>query len=109
MRIEQVVTNLVENAAKFGKCKPIDVTVSRSDGVARLVVRDSGIGIRPEDLPRVFGRFERGVPVNHYGGFGLGLWIASTIVEAFGGHIAVSSEPGSGTAFTVDLPMAERA
>jgi signal transduction histidine kinase len=104
MRVEQVVTNLVENAAKFGKSKPIDVTVSRSDGVARLVVRDHGIGIPPEDVPRIFGRFERGAPVCHYGGFGLGLWIASTIVDAFAGHIAVSSEPGSGTTFTVDLP-----
>jgi signal transduction histidine kinase len=105
MRVEQVVTNLVENAAKFGESKPIDVTVSRSDGVARLVVRDHGIGMQPEDVPRIFGRFERGVPVNHYGGFGLGLWTASTIVDAFGGRIAVTSEPGSGTTFTVDLPI----
>jgi signal transduction histidine kinase len=105
MRIEEVVTNLVENAAKFGRSKPIEVTVSRSDGVARLVVRDHGIGVRPEDVPRIFERFERGVPINHYGGFGLGLWIADTIVDAFGGHIDVSSEPGSGTTFTVDLPM----
>jgi signal transduction histidine kinase len=109
MRVEQVVMNLVENAAKFGQSKPIDVTVSCSDRVARLVVRDHGIGIRPEDVPRIFGRFERGVPVSHYGGFGLGLWIASTIVDAFAGHIAVSSEPGSGTTFTVDLPTAGRA
>jgi len=105
MRIEELVTNLVENAAKFGRTKPIDVTVSRSDGVARLVVRDHGIGVRPEDVPRIFERFERGVPISHYGGFGLGLWIADTIVDAFGGHIDVSSEPGCGTTFTVDLPM----
>jgi signal transduction histidine kinase len=105
MRIEQVVTNLVENAAKFGRSKPIDVTVSCSDGVARLEVRDHGMGIPPEDLPRIFGRFERGVPIRHYGGFGLGLWMANTIVGAFGGHITVSSEPGSGTTFTVDLPL----
>jgi signal transduction histidine kinase len=105
MRVEQVVANLVENAVKFGESKPIDVTVSRSDGVGRLVVRDHGMGIPPEDVPRIFERFERGVPVSHYGGFGLGLWIASTIVEAFGGHISVDSAPGSGTAFTVDLPL----
>ncbi|HTQ41515.1 MAG TPA: ATP-binding protein [Polyangiaceae bacterium] len=67
MRIEEVVTNLVENAAKFGRSKPIDVTVSRSDGVARLVVRDHGIGVPPEDVPRIFERFERGVPISHYG------------------------------------------
>jgi signal transduction histidine kinase len=109
LRVEQVVENLVENAAKFGKSKPIDVTGSRSDGVARLVVRDHGIGVRPEDIPRIFGRFERGVPISHYGGFGLGLWTASTIVNAFAGHIAVTGEPGGGTTFTVDLPMAGRA
>jgi signal transduction histidine kinase len=67
------------------------------------------VGIAPEDVPRIFGRFERGVPVSHYGGFGLGLWMASRIVDAFGGHIAVSSEPGRGTTFTVDLPTAGRA
>jgi signal transduction histidine kinase len=105
MRVEQVVANLMENAAKFGEAKPIDVTVSQSDRVARLVVRDHGMGIRSEDIPRIFERFERGVPVSHFGGFGLGLWIARTIVEGFGGHIYVDSAPGSGTAFTVDLPL----
>jgi signal transduction histidine kinase len=105
MRVEQVVTTLVENAAKFGKSMPIDVTVSGSDGVARLVVRDHGIGICAEDVPRIFGRFEQGVSVSHYGGFGLGLWTASTIVDGLGGRIAVRSEPGSGTTFTVDLPI----
>jgi signal transduction histidine kinase len=109
MRVEQVVTSLVDNAAKFGTSRPIDVTVSRSDGVARLVVVDHGIGIPAEDVPRIFGRFERGAPVNHYGGFGLGLWIASTIVDAFGGRIAVRSEAGRGTTFTVDLPTSEGA
>jgi signal transduction histidine kinase len=105
MRVEQVVASLVENAAKFGESKPIDVTVSRSDGVARLVVRDHGMGIRPEDMPRIFERFERGAPVSHYGGFGLGLWIASTIVEAFGGQISVDDAPGRGTTFAVALPL----
>jgi signal transduction histidine kinase len=105
MRNEQVIAILVENAAKFGESKPIEVTVSRSDGVARLEVRDHGMGIPPEDVPRIFGRFERGVPVHHYGGFGLGLWMANTIVDAFRGHLAVISEPGNGTTFTVDLPL----
>jgi signal transduction histidine kinase len=81
------------------------VTVSRSDGSARLVVRDHGIGIRAEDAARIFERFERGVPVTHYGGFGLGLWIVRTIVEAFGGHVSVESAPETGTAFAVELPL----
>jgi signal transduction histidine kinase len=105
MRVEQVVANLVDNALKFGDRKPIDVTVSRSDGVAQLVVRDHGIGIRSEDVPRIFDRFERGEPVSHYGGFGLGLWITNTIVEAFGGHLSVDRAPDGGTTFTVDLPL----
>jgi signal transduction histidine kinase len=105
MRVEQVVANLVDNAAKFGQSKPIDVTVSRSDGVARLVVRDHGIGIASEDVRRMFDRFERGVSVSQYGGFGLGLWIASTIVDAFGGHISIDSAPDAGTSVTVDLPL----
>jgi signal transduction histidine kinase len=108
MRVEQVVANLVENAAKFGESKPIDVTVSQSARAARLVVRDHGIGIRSEDIPRIFERFERGVPVSHFGGFGLGLWSARTIVEGFGGHISVDSAPGSGTTFAVDLPLSIR-
>jgi signal transduction histidine kinase len=107
MRVEQMITSLVENAAKFGENRPIGVEVSRSDGVARLVVSDHGIGIRREDLPRVFERFEQGVPVSHYGGFGLGLWIASTIVDAFGGRIAIRSEPGKGTTVTVELPTGQ--
>jgi signal transduction histidine kinase len=107
MRVEQVITNLLDNAAKFGESKPIDVMLSRSDGVARLVVRDHGIGICSEDVPRVFDRFERGVPVRHYGGFGLGLWVARTIVDAFGGDIDVSSTPGAGTTFSVTLPLSK--
>jgi signal transduction histidine kinase len=105
MRLEQIVASLVENAAKFGESKPIDVIVSRCDDVGRLVVRDHGVGIRSEDIPRIYECFERGVPVSHYGGFGLGLWIAKTLVEAFGGRIGVDTALGMGTTFVVDLPL----
>ena len=66
-------------------------------------VRDRGIGISAADQERIFGRFERAVSKRHYGGFGLGLWIAREIVEALGGAVRVESEPGLGSTFTVEL------
>jgi signal transduction histidine kinase len=104
-RLEQVITNLLANAAKFGQGKPISLHVD-SDGVrARIRVIDRGIGISSEDQVRVFDRFERAVPAQHFGGLGLGLYIARQIVEAHGGDIRVESAPGAGTTFTVLLPL----
>lgn len=104
IRIDQVATNLLANAIKYGPGKPIEVTVEGDDGLARLTVRDHGIGIAPDDKGRIFDRFERAVSERHYGGLGLGLWIARQIVQAHGGRIAVESTPGEGSAFTVELP-----
>ncbi len=104
LRLEQVVANLVVNAAKFGRGKPITVSVEGRDERARLSVEDHGIGIAPEHQDRVFGRFERAVPSQHFGGLGLGLYIARQIVEAHGGRIEVKSTPGLGSTFTVELP-----
>lgn len=103
-RLDQVVSNLLENALKFGNGEPIALTVTRRDGLARLVVEDHGIGISPERLPHVFERFERAVSSRHYGGFGLGLYIVRSIVEALHGKVSVASTLGSGTTFTVELP-----
>jgi PAS domain S-box-containing protein len=105
-RIEQVVTNLVSNAAKFGQGKPITVRVDGDRARARLRVSDQGIGIAEEHHGRVFDRFERAVAARHFGGLGLGLYIARQIVEAHGGAITVESTPGMGATFTVDLPRA---
>jgi signal transduction histidine kinase len=69
----------------------------------RLVVRDRGIGIAPEDQQRIFERFERAASRN-FGGLGLGLYITRQIVEAHGGTIRVSSQLGMGSSFTVELP-----
>jgi signal transduction histidine kinase len=102
-RLEQVVTNLVTNAARYGHGKPIDITVAADARSVRLVVRDHGIGIAPEDQRRIFERFERAASRN-FGGLGLGLYIARQIVEAHGGSIHVSSELGVGSSFTVELP-----
>ncbi|MBZ4421747.1 ATP-binding sensor histidine kinase [Myxococcus sp. RHSTA-1-4] len=105
-RLEQVVTNLLSNALKFGAGKPIEVTVEEREGRARLVVRDYGIGISAERLPHIFGRFERAVSAREYGGLGLGLYIVREILSALGGSVRVESTPGSGTTFTVELPCA---
>jgi len=102
-RIEQVVTNLIANAMKFGAGKPIDVSVGRAGTVARITVCDQGPGISAQDQGRLFQRFAR-FGSHNYGGFGLGLWIARTIVEAHGGAISVESRPGAGARFTVELP-----
>lgn len=106
-RIDQVVTNLLVNAIKYGEGRPIVVRVEKADGRARLVVEDRGIGIAPAAQDRIFERFERAVPSAHYGGLGLGLWIARQVVEAHGGAISVESELGRGSTFRVDLPLSQ--
>jgi signal transduction histidine kinase len=103
-RLEQVVTNLMTNAAKFGAGKPIEIRIDRLGADARLAVTDHGIGIDPARCPHVFDRFERAVPSSRYGGLGLGLYIARSIVVAHGGTITVDSELGAGSTFTVTLP-----
>jgi signal transduction histidine kinase len=104
-RILQVVRNVVANAVKYGAGHPVRITVERAGALARLTVADQGIGIAAEDLPRLFGRFERAAPVRHFGGLGLGLYISRHIVEGHGGAISVDSQPGRGATFRVELPL----
>jgi PAS domain S-box-containing protein len=106
VRLEQVITNLLSNALKFGQGKPVTVSVSADGDWARVTVRDEGIGIERADQARVFERFERAVSPHHFGGLGLGLYISREIVQAHGGVIRLQSEPGAGTTFTVELPRA---
>ncbi|WP_373045553.1 GAF domain-containing protein [Vulgatibacter sp.] len=104
-RIEEVVASLLDNALKFGAGKPVRVTVEAEGESARLTVHDEGIGIPPERLPHVFERFERAVSSQHYGGWGLGLYLVRRVVEAHGGSVAAESTAGGGTTFTVTLPL----
>ncbi|WP_437996950.1 AAA family ATPase [Sorangium sp. So ce185] len=105
-RIEQVVVALLSNAMKYGAGRPIVVAVVAEGALAKLSVRDLGIGVAAEDRDRIFGRFERAVSVQHYGGLGLGLYIARQIVLAHHGTILLESELREGTTFIVELPLA---
>jgi len=104
LRIEQVLTNLLSNAMKYGARKPIEIEARRESGKTVLSVKDHGIGLSREDQSRVFQRFERAVSSQNFGGLGLGLWIVRQLVEAHGGTIRVESEPQRGACFEVQLP-----
>ena len=103
-RFEQIVSNLLANAMKYGGGRPIELALAQDGETIRLSVRDHGIGISAKDQARIFQRFERAVSERHYGGLGLGLWVARHVSEAMGGHIRVSSAPGAGSKFVVTLP-----
>lgn len=111
-RIHQVLYNLVDNAVRFTPPGgSVSVSASRHDDRVSVAVRDSGVGIAPEHLPRLFERFYRADASRsrERGGTGIGLAIARSIVEAHGGRITASSQPGNGSTFTFDLPAAEAA
>jgi signal transduction histidine kinase len=109
MRIEQVVSNLLTNAIKYGEGKPIEIAVEKGGDAAHLKIRDFGIGIPPEEQPQIFHRFSRAHSAHRYGGFGLGLWIVRQIVDALGGSIEVQSKPEEGSTFVVRLPLSQEA
>jgi len=102
--LERIVSNLLSNALKFGAGGPVLVQLEARGERVQLQVIDQGIGIAPEDRERIFERLERAVDSRHYGGLGLGLWIARQSAEALGGHITIESELGKGSTFTVELP-----
>ncbi|MFD2329728.1 sensor histidine kinase [Cohnella sp. GCM10020058] len=106
-KIKQVVLNLFHNAVQHtdGEGGAISLTIHRADGFVNLDVDDNGSGIDPAHLPHVFDRFYRSDSsrTRKYGGAGLGLSISKSIVDALGGGIAVASDPGRGTTFTIRL------
>jgi signal transduction histidine kinase len=102
--LDQVLTNLISNALKYGSGRPVAVRLSADQDDAVLEIRDQGIGISADDQARIFHKFERAVKRRQHGGFGIGLWITRQIVEGLQGTIAVSSAPGEGSTFRVTLP-----
>jgi signal transduction histidine kinase len=107
VRLRQIVTNLLSNAAKFTEDGCIAVRVGTQDGCMRIEVEDSGIGISAEDLPKVFGKFEQvdSSSARRAGGTGLGLAICRNLCELMGCQITVKSVLGVGSCFTVTVPL----
>jgi PAS domain S-box-containing protein len=103
-RVDQVIVNLLTNASKYGRGKPIEISLRAENGDAVFSIRDHGLGIAREAQDRVFERFERAISASVIGGLGLGLYISRSIVNAHGGTIEVESEIGNGAEFTVRLP-----
>jgi two-component system, OmpR family, sensor kinase len=108
MRLEQIVSNLLSNAIRYGNSAPIEIVVQRIGGpdgapFLELIVADHGIGIDEADQHRIFERFQRGPGANK-AGFGVGLWIVRELSEAMGGSVRVRSRAGEGATFLVSLP-----
>jgi signal transduction histidine kinase len=101
--LEQIVANLIINAAKYGANAPITVSLYADEETATLEVRDRGTGISPEALERIFGCYERLTPKRE-GGLGLGLYVVDQLVRAMGGDVSATSELGKGACFVVRLP-----
>jgi PAS domain S-box-containing protein len=108
-RMRQVIDNLLSNALKYSpEGTDIDLQVQFEDGAMLTSVTDHGIGIPKDEIPQLFERFHRArnVSSRYYGGLGLGLYIARAIIEAHDGSISVQSVEGSGSTFTMRLPVA---
>jgi two-component system, NtrC family, sensor histidine kinase KinB len=108
-RVTQILTNLVSNAHKYTpEGGQITVVAAAAGDGIRLEVRDTGVGLSPEEQARLFTRFYRAQnrATQEAGGTGLGLAITRALVEAHGGRIAVQSSPGQGSTFRLTLPTA---
>lgn len=105
MRIEQVILNLLTNAAKYGEKRPVKMRLVRRENKVQLSVQDEGMGIPPDKLEKIFDRFERIDQESNISGLGLGLYISREIVLAHMGRIWGESEIGKGSTFYVELPI----
>ncbi len=105
-RIEQAITNLVSNAIKYGRKKPIKISIYNSGDSGKFIIEDQGIGIPPKEQKNLFRRFKRlNEENNHQKGLGVGLYITQQIIKAHGGSIKLESRLNRGSKFTVKLPI----
>ena len=104
-RLEQVITNLLTNAIKYGDGNPIKLELENTSEKVIFLVHDQGLGIHQDNIGMIFDRYERAIPSNNISGLGLGLYITRQIVEAHEGHIGVVSELGKGSTFSVEFPI----
>ncbi len=106
-RLQRVLANLLDNAIKYTSAGgTVTVAVVKVSGAVQVVVSDTGCGIAPNDLPRIFDRYYRADPSRSTAGSGLGLSLARALARAHGGDIAVASSPGTGSVFTLVMPAA---
>jgi PAS domain S-box-containing protein len=104
-RVRQILINLLSNAIKFGSGKPIQVTfIGLDDGSVRIDVVDHGVGIAPEDIPKIFDEFVQLQKTHNEQGTGLGLPISSRLATLLNGRLECRSVPGEGSTFTLTLP-----
>src|SRR4029450_2333025 len=103
-RIDQVVTNLLSNALKYGEGQPIEIALRGEGPRALLVIRDHGAGIPEDEQGKIFAPFARATTARYHPGLGLGLWIVHRIVRGRAGRISLESRGGEGSAFPVELP-----
>ena len=104
-RVGRALDELLDNALKFGGTEPIEVSFRLDAGDAVVTVRDHGMGISSDKIDSIFSPFERASSKQHFGGLGLGLFVARAIAEAHGGSLAVTSSPDRGATFVMRLPM----
>jgi signal transduction histidine kinase len=109
-QIAQVLANLLENAAKYSaRGTPIEIEVARDGDVARVVVRDTGIGVHPDDLDAIFAGYRTILARRLARGQGIGLRLSRRLVERAGGRLWATSTPGLGSTFVAELPLRARA
>ncbi len=110
-RMREVVTNIFDNAVKYTEAGTISIGLTGNEQIVQFFIRDTGVGIPPEDIPHMFQKFYRvdSSATRTIGGTGLGLFICRKIVELYGGRVWVESELGKGSTFYINLPRVSSA